>query len=278
MFPSSLELDALTEAQFEEISHLVKSLAGINLHTGKKELVKARLSKRLRTLGLTNFDEYIAVVRDDTTGTELVTMLDALSTNLTKFFREPDHFQYLAEKVIRPLAAQGSGKLRIWSAGCSTGEEPYTLAITVADALPNLARWDIRVLATDLSTRVLARAARGVYDAERVEGVPPEQRSRHFVQVGNRPAKEYQVNERLRSLVHFARLNLMGPWPMRGPFQAIFCRNVMIYFDKPTQATLIERFYDLLAPGGTLCVGHSESLAAVKHKFHYVQPTIYEKS
>jgi chemotaxis protein methyltransferase CheR len=277
MFTTYLESEPLTDAQFEAISRLVKDMCGINLHAGKKELVKARLAKRLRTLGLDDFDDYIAVVREDATGHELVIMLDALSTNLTRFFREPDHFRYLAEKIIRPMAAGGPGRLRIWSAGCSTGEEPYSIAVTVADALPDLARWDVAILATDLSTRVLAQAARGVYGADRVDDLPPEKRQRHLVSVGGGSRDGYEVSEPIRRMVHFARLNLMGAWPMRGPFRVIFCRNVMIYFDKPTQAALIERFFDLLEPGGALCVGHSESLAAVKHRFRYVQPTIYEK-
>ncbi|HOW17859.1 MAG TPA: protein-glutamate O-methyltransferase [Phycisphaerae bacterium] len=273
-------LSELTDEQFERISDLVKSLCGINLHQGKKELVKARLSKRLRALGFAGFDEYIRYVQNDGGGDELVAMLDAISTNLTSFFREPGHFDYLAEQVLPGIAARagpGRRSLRIWSAGCSTGEEPYTIAIVTAECLPDPDSWDVRILATDLSTRVLAQARQGLYGADRLKDVPGLLVSRYFTCVETRPRRLYRVNDHLRGRVTFARLNLLGPWPMRGPFDVIFCRNVMIYFDKPTQARLVERFWELLAPDGVLFVGHSESLAGVKHRFEYVQPTVYRK-
>jgi chemotaxis protein methyltransferase CheR len=275
------EVASLSEAQFNEISNLVKGLCGINLHQGKKELVKARLSKRLKALEFSSFTDYIDHVRQDPSGNELVTMLDALSTNLTQFFREPAHFQYLAEEIVPRMAAAspgGSSRLRIWSAGCSSGEEPYSLAITLAEAVANLARWDVAILATDLSTRVLARAAKGVYEAVGPGEVLPETAVRQGGQAGGRDGTRYQISENLRRLVSFARLNLFESWPMRGPFNVIFCRNVMIYFDKPAQTKLVNRFFELLAPGGTLCIGHSESLAGVQHRFQYVQPTVYEKA
>jgi chemotaxis protein methyltransferase CheR len=275
---SLLESATMTERQFTEVADLVKGLCGINLHVGKRELVRARLATRLRTLGLSRFEDYLVRVRNDTTGNEVVAMLDALSTNLTSFFREADHFQYLAERVVPRIAARGGQpRLRVWSAGCSSGEEPYSIAMTLAEKIADLARWDIAILATDLSTRVLARAAQGVYEADRVEPLAAELRRKYFEAEGGRQARTYRVTDRLRRMAHFARLNLMGPWPMKGPLNVIFCRNVMIYFDKPTQVRLIERFFELLEPGGTLCVGHSESLAGVKHDFQYVQPTVYEK-
>lgn len=275
------EVAHLTEGQFNEISHLVKDLCGINLHQGKKELVKARLSKRLKALEFTSFGDYIDYVRQDPTGNELVTMLDALSTNLTQFFREPAHFQYLTEKIIPRLAApspSGGARLRIWSAGCSSGEEPYTIAISLAETIANLARWDVAILATDISTRVLARAAKGVYGANGLAALPPGCLRKYFAAAGAGGDSLYQVNESIRRLVSFGRLNLMEHWPMRGPFDVIFCRNVMIYFDKTVQAQLVNRFHEILAPGGTLCIGHSESLAGVQHRFKYVQPTVYEKA
>jgi chemotaxis protein methyltransferase CheR len=270
----------LTEQQFNEISTLVKSLCGINLHDGKKELVKARLTKRLRKLSLCSFQDYMSLVKSDAGGNELTNMLDALSTNLTSFFRENEHFEYLANNILPMIvnrSSQTGRRLRIWSAGCSSGEEPYTIGMVANDKLPNPASWDAKILATDLSTRVLARAAKGVYGAERVKTVPAQARSRYFDCIETRPDRIFRISESVRSMVHFARLNLMNRWPMQGPFDVIFCRNVMIYFDKVTQGRLINRFYELLAPGGTLFIGHSESLAGVEHKFNYTQPTIYQR-
>ncbi len=271
----------LTEKHFNEISGLVRRVCGINLHDGKKELIKARLSKRLRKLKIDSFDKYLECVKNDTGGGERTSMLDALSTNLTQFFREPDHFEYLGAKLLPRIVAKASEKgrrLRIWSAGCSSGEEPYSLAITVCENIPNPQLWDAKVLATDLSTRMLAHASKGVYGVERLEAVAPQLRSKYFSCVQPSSDKLYSVSKSIREMVHFARLNLMTPWPMRGPFDIIFCRNVMIYFDKPTQGQLIERYWDLLAPGGTLFIGHSESLTGVRHKFRYIQPTVYEKT
>jgi chemotaxis protein methyltransferase CheR len=260
----------ITDNQFAAISALVHGQCGINLHDGKKELVRARLAKRLRTLGLTCFDAYLEHLRSDRSD-ELVAMLDALSTNLTSFFRESDHFVYLSEKVLPRLPEK---RLRLWSAGCSSGEEPYSIAIQLAETLPDLKQWDARMLATDLSTAMLAKAQTGLYTAERLDGLPEILVKRHFTRQG----ADYCVRSELRGLVHFARLNLMDPWPMRGPFDVIFCRNVMIYFDKPTQSRLVQRFWELLRPGGTLFIGHSESLTGVRHGFAYVQPTVYEKA
>jgi chemotaxis protein methyltransferase CheR len=270
----------LTDAQFEQISALVKSLCGINLREGKKELVKARLGKRLRTLNMPSFDAYFDHLRDDQSGDELIAMLDAISTNLTNFFREPGHFDHLIKfglPEIQKRASQGTRRLRIWSAGCSSGEEPYSIAITLHEHLPPIHSWDARILATDLSTRVLSVARQGVYAKERLQDVPGAMLMRYFTQIEGRPHPRYQVNADIRGMVTFARLNLMETWPMKGPFDVIFCRNVMIYFDKQTQDRLIGRYFDLLRPGGLLLVGHSESLAGVAHRFTYVRPTIYRR-
>ncbi len=268
----------LTDAQFNRVSQLVKAKCGINLHDGKKELVKGRLAKRLRKLGMASFRQYIEYLSNNAAGAEVAAMLDAISTNQTSFFRESEHFDYLAGKLL-PAAAERNGKrLRIWSAGCSSGEESYTIAVTLRSALDNADSWDIRILATDISNRVLAKARRGVYDAERVKAIPPMLRSRYFVCVETHQPRQYEVKANIREMIHFARLNLMDSWPMRGPFDAIFCRNVMIYFDHPTRARLISRFYDLLASDGIFFVGHSESLTGIRHRFRYVRPTVYQKS
>ena len=279
MGPATTTAPELTDAQFKKISSLVRDLCGINLHEGKKQLVQARLNKRLHKLGLRNYREYVEYVSSEADGVELTAMLDAISTNLTSFFRERNHFEYLARTVLPAAIARAGAdrRLRIWSAGCSTGEEPYSIAIILQENVPDLPFWNAKVLGTDLSTQVLAHAEKATYPGERIKAVPPQQRSRSFQCVQTSPERMYRVKDCVRSLVYFARMNLMDPWPIHGPFDAIFCRNVMIYFDKPTQAELVNRFCKILAPGGTLFIGHSEGLAGVRHPFRYIQPTVYEK-
>ncbi len=271
-----LPVDRLTDEQFEEISHLVKDICGINLHSGKRELVRARLTRRLRELGINSFDSYLERIRAED-GNEIVCLLDALSTNLTRFFRESVHFDILAEQVPTWLDRH-SGSLSIWSAGCSSGEEPYSIAIRLHETLEQARLSRVRILATDLSTRVLATAREGVYGEVRLENMAPELIQRHFSVIDSDAEERYRVEGHIRRLVSFARLNLMEQWPMSGPFAAIMCRNVMIYFDKATQQQLIDRFWDILQPGGLLFIGHSESLTGVTHDFTYIQPTVYEKS
>jgi len=271
-----LEAIELTDRQFNEISELVGRLCGINLHDGKKELVKARLSKRLRALGLRDFNQYLAYINSEHGPEEIALMLDAVSTNLTFFFRESTHLEYLRDEILPVLSKRPQKKLRIWSAGCSSGEEPYSIAMTLCDYLGDIAAWDARILATDLSTRVLAACKEGVYSRDRFRQTPQRFIDKYFDCI-HRGQAMFKVSAALRRLVTFARLNLMETWPMKGPFDVIFCRNVMIYFDKATQGRLVERFYNILAPGGILMIGHSESLTGVKHKFHYVRPTIYRK-
>jgi chemotaxis protein methyltransferase CheR len=270
-------LAEITDQQFQEISGLVKRLAGINLHEGKKELVKARLAKRTRQLKLGSLDEYIAYVRGDETGRELISMLDALSTNLTYFFRESAHFDFLKDRVIPRLMQQNHRRLRIWSAGCSSGEEPYSIAMLLREQIPDVDRWDAKILATDLSTLVLNTAMQGEYDRERFRDTPAQLVQRYFDIVETSPNKTYRAGKQIRDMIHFARLNLMERWPMKGPFDVIFCRNVMIYFDKPTQSQLVNRFHGLLGPGGYLFLGHSESLTGTQHEFRYVIPATYMK-
>jgi len=265
----------LTNEQFEEISSMVHHLAGIHLHDGKKELVKARLAKRIRQLQLRNLDEYVAYVRGDTTGRELIAMLDALSTNLTYFFREPKHFDFLRDEILPKLIEKR--KIRIWSSGCSSGEEPYSIAMLLRETVPSPASVDMKILATDLSTRVLAVACRGEYGEDGFRDTPAGLVHKYFEVVQTRPRRIYKALPSPRKLIHFARLNLMDPWPMKGPFDVIFCRNVMIYFDKPTQNQLVNRYYDLLADGGALLLGHSESLTGTNHRFQYRQPATYIK-
>jgi chemotaxis protein methyltransferase CheR len=207
-------------------------------------------------------------------------LTDAISTNLTSFFRESQHFNFLAGTVIPDLISRKNGKLskiRCWSAGCSTGEEPYTISITLLESLRQNPQCDIKILATDISSRVLQRAAQGTYDEERVAPVPQAIKSRYLTSIRQGGQTQYQVNSTLQKSIVFKYLNLMEPWPFRGPLDFIFCRNVMIYFDKPTQEKLVNRYWDVLDHGGYLFTGHSESLTGIAHKFRYIQPTIYRK-
>jgi chemotaxis protein methyltransferase CheR len=229
----------------------------------------------VQTLGLSDFSEYLDFVERDPGGEEVVLMLDSISTNKTSFFREVQHFEYLRDRVLPSLLASGR-PVRFWCAGCSSGEEPYTLSLLLHEMAPDIAKRDVRILATDISTKVLARAKEGVYDAATLADVPPAMVKRHFVREGAGAAR-FRVSDGVKSIIRFARLNLMEEWPMKGPFDVVFCRNVMIYFDKPTQERLIARYYDLLAPRGHFLVGHSESLTSLSHRFHYVQPAVYVK-
>jgi len=264
----------LTPAQFARITDVLHEHAGIRMREGKEGLVRARLTKRLRKLGLADFDAYLNYIEKDPTRREFAEMIDALTTNKTSFLREASHFDYLRDAVFPTLA----GPVRIWSAGCSSGEEPYTLAMLCNEAFADIATRDVRILATDISHRVLAHAKAGVYPAENMSDVPAAWLQKYWTRTQDPQGRAaFEAGKPLRRLVHFAKLNLMERWPMQGPFDAILCRNVMIYFDKATQQQLIERYWQLLRPGGHLFVGHSESLTGLVHKFRYVQPAVYVK-
>ncbi len=264
----------LKPQHFRKISEVVHRVAGIHLKEGKEALVRARLMKRLRQLGIGRVEDYLELIEGKRGAGEIPELVDVMTTNKTHFFREADHFDFLRETVLPALPGR---RLRFWSAACSSGEEPYSLAIVLREHLHELERRDVRVLATDISRRVLSRARRGVYPASVLQEMPDPACRRYFRPCpGSRPP-EVEVVEEIRRLVHFAPLNLMEPWPMRGPFQVIFCRNVMIYFDRPTQQELIRRFGEILEPGGYLFVGHSEGLSAIRHDFEYIRPAVYRK-
>ncbi len=277
------EHDILSDEEFQLISQLVYRHCGINLHEGKKELVRARLAKLMRQGGFEQVRDYLAAVEADTTGQSFTLLIDAISTNLTSFFRENRHFEYLSQTHLPALLARksklGHKRLRIWSAGCSSGEEPYTLGMVFSEALgAEAGEWNVKILASDISTRVLKIAESGVYDKARVESVPPALRAKYFAANRMEGKTVCQAGIALRRLITFRHLNLMENWPFTGPFEVIFCRNVMIYFDKPTQQKLVNRFHQVLQPGGLLFTGHSESLTGISHPFRYVQPTIYQKA
>lgn len=267
--------------QFKRLCDIVYRHCGITLHDGKQELVRARIARQLRNRPIYNSaDEYLESVMSDLGSEEFASLIDALSTNLTSFFRESSHFTYLSQKLLPKIlekkSSQVAPRIRGWSAACSTGEEPYTIAITLLEALGNQ-RADAKILATDISRNVLRTAKAGVYPAERIKSVLEPMRSRYFQNGVKRPG-EVQVAPALKNMVAFNYLNLMEQWPFTGPFDFIFCRNVMIYFDKPTQEKLVNRFYHCLEKGGILFTGHSESLTGISHPFQYVQPTIYLKA
>ena len=267
---------ALTERNFRAIAERVHAATGIVLGESKHELVYGRLARRLRALGYTSFSEYLDHLDGPDGVAEQAALVNAITTNLTGFFREPHHFHALLNEVLPPLvrAPPPGRRLRIWSAGCSSGEEPYSIAMTVQQAVGDLARWDARILATDIDTNMIATASAGRYDADKAAPVPPALRQRFVAPVG---AELVEMAEALKALIWFKPLNLLEPWPMRGPFDAVFCRNVVIYFDRPTQRILFNRFADLLRPDGWLFIGHSESLIGICDRFHHVGRTIYRK-
>ncbi|MBN2008491.1 protein-glutamate O-methyltransferase [candidate division KSB1 bacterium] len=268
--------NSLTSDQFARVSQILYRACGISLGPGKEELVKARLVKRLRFLNLHNFDQYIEFVNSGKSAQELKIMTDALTTNKTSFFREEQHFHFLKDHVI-DVVAKTTQKLRIWSAGCSSGEEPYSIAMHLQENISNSYSWDNKILATDISPTVLNKAKNGIYTEESLRDVPVSLHSKYFRRMGTEFDIQYQVMDNIRNMIKFAILNLIGPWPMSGPFDVIFCRNVMIYFDKPTRQKLVSRYYSLLKPGGYLFVGHSESLTGTATQFKYIQPAVYMK-
>ena len=272
-------LDKISDKDFVRFCDFIYQRCGITLNENKRDLVHSRLAKRLRSLGLENYGEYFELLyngRDNEP--EIVNLLDAISTNVTYFFREDKHFDFLTSTVIPELESTKKRglerEIRIWSAGCSTGEEPYSLAITFAENIA-LENRDFRILATDLSTNVLSHARKGVYDKERLRNVSGALLKKYFS--GNRDGSRFRVHEKLASYIKFARLNLMHDFPFKNRFDCIFCRNVMIYFDRQTQGQLVNKFSSFLNPGGYLMIGHSESLTNVKHDLVYVQPSLYRK-
>jgi chemotaxis protein methyltransferase CheR len=257
--------------EFDQIRQLAYKTFGLDLKSGKEELVCARLRRLVREGGFRSFDGYYRSVVADTTGVGLAAMIDALATNHTSFLREPDHFDFLRREVLPPLAARGS--LELWTAACSTGEEVWTLGIILNESLPGRIH---RINASDISQKALAFAERAVYPRDRCQGIPPDWLSRYFVADG-RPPEAWRVAPAIRNMASFRRLNLVENYRWPHQFPIIFCRNVMIYFDQPTQERVIARLSECLEPGGYLFVGHAESLTRVSHSLEYVRPAVYRK-
>ena len=269
---------AFSDEDFNALRALVKEHTGIHLTDQKRELVYGRISRRLRALDLNNFRDYRGLL-SDANGSEMVEFCNAITTNLTSFFRESHHFDYMREQILAPRIAdpRASRRLRIWCAGCSSGEEPYSLAMTIRETIPDAGRWDIRVLATDLDSEVLARGERGLYAADRVRDISPTRVARFFRETRHNGNPAYEVTPDLRQLISFKQLNLMTPFPMKGPLDAIFCRNVVIYFDKDTQRGLFARMSRLQLPGSILFLGHSESMFKVSTDYSLIGKTIYRR-
>ncbi len=261
---------------FDEFRSLVYERSGITLNTGKEALVSARVGKRMRKLGLEDFGDYLDWVKGKGGEDEMVQLLDAISTNVTSFFREPVHFEFVKECMQHWLLKRQK-RFRFWSAASSTGEEPYTLAMTLQECNVT-SDCDIRILATDISTRVLETAREGGYPESKIESLPGGFASRYFTKRRVGDTVTFTANDSLRAMVLFKRLNLaFPPFGMQGPMDLILCRNVMIYFDNPVRQRLIAEFHRLLKPGGFLLVGHSESLTGLSNGFKTLRPSMYQK-
>jgi chemotaxis protein methyltransferase CheR len=267
----------LSDAVFDRLRDLVRRHTGISLAESKRELVYGRLARRLRALQLNSFADYCALIESGPTA-EVQELTNAITTNLTSFFRENHHFEQLAAEILPQVEQnRGSGKrMRLWSAGCSTGEEPYSIAMTLRESLAHLRDWDIKLLATDIDSKVVQTAAAGVYGHDRLKGISAERLKRWFAPLPAR-ANSCEASRELKSLITFKQLNLFHTWPMKGPFDVIFCRNVVIYFDKDTQRGLFERMAELQQPGAWLIIGHSESLFNVTSRYRLVSRTVYRR-
>lgn len=267
---------ALSDREFGRVKARVYAEAGISLSDAKRTLVVSRLSKIVRALKLPSIDAYLDYLEHTKSQRDAQDFINALTTNLTRFYREDHHFEHLVGYVCGLMERRPPGgerqRLRIWSAGCSTGQEPYTIALCLLAALPDLKRWDFKILATDIDTNVIDKASLGVYPEAELNGLSPE-RARQFERGGDGTIR---IPMAARALVSFKPLNLVGAWPMKGPFDAIFCRNVAIYFDKQTQGTLFARLGKILAPEGFLYIGHSENLGSGGEGFKLVGKTIYQ--
>ncbi len=263
----------LTANEFRQISDLAYERFGLDLKRGKEALVAARLGKKLRKLGFATFAEYHRHVLADSTGEALIELIDALTTNHTSFLRERAHFEFLARAVNEEFREVST--LRVWSAACSSGEEPYSIAMCLAEAMGRPPGRQFHILATDISTKVLDAARRAVYPASRFDDVPEPWRRAHLLRGQGESQGFFKVKPAVTQRIEFARLNLIEPFPQRGLFHVIFCRNVMMYFDKGTQQDIVRRLSACLERGGYLFVGHSESLTGVEHGLHYVRPATY---
>lgn len=267
----------MTEAEYHKLAQLIYSVSGISLKDSKQALLTSRLAGVLAQSGRKSFTDYYNSLIADTSGASVAALVDRITTNHTYFMREPAHFNFFRDTVLPHLKKTVADRdLRVWSAACSTGEEPYTLAMILDEFLDTeKSRWDCQVLATDLSEKVLKDASRGVYTAERIEPLPPMWKQRYLTRL---PDGNYEIMDRIKKEVIYRRFNLIEPvYPFRKKFHVIFCRNVMIYFDAETRAAIINKLYDMTEPGGYLFIGHSEAIDRAKSKYKYILPAVYRK-
>jgi chemotaxis protein methyltransferase CheR len=266
---------ALKSSDFLRVQRIMYDYCGIYLHSGKQALVRARLMKRMRKVGLTDFDEYLDKIEEEPDSREFLSFVDVLTTNKTDFFRENQHFHFLREAILPEMRGRD---VRWWSAGCSSGEEPITMAITLLEAYRQGLDSSVKILATDISREILARAKAGVYQPERLKDIPAPIIERYFKKwrvEGSGTA--YRVKDEILKMITYGRINLNSPWPLRGPFHVIMCRNVLIYFKRETQHQIVSRFHEILEPGGYLFLGHSESVAGQVKGFTNIRPSVYQK-
>jgi len=269
----------LTDKEFNQIRKLVIEHTGIALSDAKRNLVYGRLSKRLRKMKIRNFGSYIQLLESPSGKDELAHFTNAITTNLTSFFRENHHFEFLKSTVLPNLLRINADtkKIRVWSAGCSTGEEPYSIAMAIREVIPENKNWDIKILATDLDTNVLAHAKAGIYSLERINSLSKSRMKRWFLKGKGNQIDSIKIRTELQDLIRFRRLNLMETWPIKNQFDIIFCRNVVIYFDKPTQKILFKRYHELLRDSGHMFIGHSETMFKVSNDFKLIGNTTYTK-
>lgn len=258
--PMQSQVAVLDAAAFARVAEIARAAAGLAIPDSKRTMVQSRLARRLKATGILTFDQYLDHVQSSAGDAEREHMVSALTTNVSHFFREDHHFRTLQSDVLPNLLerARSGGRVRIWSAGCSTGQEPYTIAMMLFESEQAVGRLDVRILASDIDQKVLASARSGLFDERQIQSVPEQLRSRYFTRTHD--TESLRANEKLRSLISFRQLNLMAAWPMRGAFDVIFCRNVVIYFSEETQAALWPRFHAMLSPGGWFFLGHSERI------------------
>ena len=272
----------LAMTQFQRIATIAQERWGLCLTEKKLPLVSNRLASFMRHSNFDSVEAYLDHLEQGADEEDMLVFFDLLSTNVTSFYRDKAHFDYLEREFYTALARGNlttpGRRIRIWSAACSTGQEPYTLAMNAIESLPDLRSWDFKILGTDLSNFAVEQAKAGTYPADKLDGIPPELVRKHFVRGTGAETDQYIVAPHLRSLVTISRLNLMDPWPFKGKFDVIFCRNVMIYFDSDTRRKLVLRFHELLRPGGILAIGSAETLAGQNTPFTAVQASVYVKS
>ena len=263
----------LPSSDFNKVRKLLHDYCGIYIQEGKEALVKARMLKRIRLLKLRGFKEYLDYMDSDQSGAEFLALVDVLTTNKTSFFRESQHFEFLRNEV---FPHTGNRDLKWWSAGCSSGEEPVSCAITWLEEQSGNSRGSLKILATDIAQSMLQIGKSGVYSAEKLHGIPGFVVNKYFSKVPGHPPS-YKLDPSVRKMISYGRLNLKESWPMKGPFHVIMCRNVMIYFNRETQQELVSRFHRLLEPGGYLFLGHSESMQDNSSRFRNIKPAVYKK-